>query len=291
MPSFKIGAGLGRFYGEGMAYLFPSGMNPFVNRSDFPISAGTYALVGSAAFAGANTGAMSSAVIVFEMTGQLTHLLPVIVATLVATITARYFGPSIYDSLIILKKLPYLPSILPSSASGHNVFVDEFMETDLLFVWDKCTYRHVKHLLNAKQQLRLFPFVKSPKSMILLGTVERAELQLLLDTHLSEQQIFNRLQKSQTDLRNLNSQSSLTREMGSRFLVQTISEETADEKLMSEKFLEQEQLNLRVDFSNCPIDPTPFQLMEGTSLIKAHNLFSLLGYFGRCGYTQRGKCA
>jgi len=80
---------------------------------------------------------MSSAVIAFEMTGQITHLLPVIVATLVGTITARYFGPSIYDSLIILKKLPYLPSMLPSSSNAHRIMVEDFMEKDLLFVWGK----------------------------------------------------------------------------------------------------------------------------------------------------------
>ncbi|XP_017482640.1 PREDICTED: chloride channel protein 2-like [Rhagoletis zephyria] len=61
VPSFKIGAGFGRFYGEGMAYLFPHGLMARFNRTEYPILAGTYALVGSAAFAGANTGAMSSA--------------------------------------------------------------------------------------------------------------------------------------------------------------------------------------------------------------------------------------
>ena len=121
----QIGAGLGRFYGECITYFFPTGMNPFyVRKKNFPILAGTYAVAGSAAFAGANTGALSSAVIAFEMTGQITHLLPVIVAILAATITARYLGPSIYDSLILLKKLPYLPSILPSSSSGHRIFVE-----------------------------------------------------------------------------------------------------------------------------------------------------------------------
>lgn len=88
-----------------MSYFFPKGINPFNDRSHYPILAGAYSVAGSAAFAGANTGALSSAVIAFEMTGQVTHLLPVIVAILCATITARLFCPSIYDSLIILKKV------------------------------------------------------------------------------------------------------------------------------------------------------------------------------------------
>ena len=39
-----------------MAYLFPKGINPFYDRTHLPIIAGAYAVAGSAAFAGANTG-------------------------------------------------------------------------------------------------------------------------------------------------------------------------------------------------------------------------------------------
>ena len=72
-PSLKIGAGLGRFYGEGIAYFFPSGLSPVdgLNRTLYPILPGTYAVAGSAAFAGANTGALSTGVMAFEMTGQV----------------------------------------------------------------------------------------------------------------------------------------------------------------------------------------------------------------------------
>ncbi|XP_054160915.1 chloride channel protein 2-like [Oppia nitens] len=98
VPSFKIGAGLGRFYGEWMAYLFPNGMNPYNNRTDITIIPGAYAVAGSAAFAGANTGVISSAVIIFEVTGQMTHLLPVLVAVIVAKLVAQRLGPSIYDN-------------------------------------------------------------------------------------------------------------------------------------------------------------------------------------------------
>lgn len=260
-----------------MAFLFPEGLYSRFNRTEYPILAGTYALVGSAAFAGANTGAMSSAVIAFEMTGQLTHLLPVIIATLVATITARHFGPAIYDSLIILKNLPYLPPIFPSTSSGHQIFVEDFMKKSLYFVWGKCTYRHLQEMLVAKQKLRFFPFVRSPKSMILLGTIERSELQFLLDNHLSRQQEIYELRQSKIESREIVKPEI----MGLRFTVSTIHEEeeaclkrSAQQKVDKP---EDDLLEMKVDFSNCPIDPAPFQLTEGTSLIKAHNLFSILG--------------
>ncbi len=76
------------------------------------------------------------------------------------------------------------------------------MERDLLFVFGKCTYRYLRHLLSSKTgaKLRIFPFVKSPESMILLGTVERTELQALLDNHLSRQRMVFELRKSMQSL-------------------------------------------------------------------------------------------
>ncbi len=57
-PSLKIGAGLGRFYGELISYFLPNGISPIdgLNRTIYPILPGTYAVAGSAAFAGSNTG-------------------------------------------------------------------------------------------------------------------------------------------------------------------------------------------------------------------------------------------
>ncbi|KAI1301622.1 Chloride channel protein 2 [Halotydeus destructor] len=180
VPTFKIGAGLGRFYGESIAWMFPTGLNPLGNRTDFPIVVGAYAVAGSAAFSGAATGALSSAVIAFEVTGQLTHLLPIIVCVIVANLVAQHLGPSIYDSLIKLKKLPYLPAIIKSSSASHRIFVEDFMRKDVLYIWQGCSYRYARHLLMANRHVVSYPFVKTPDSMVLLGTVDRLELEDLV---------------------------------------------------------------------------------------------------------------
>lgn len=211
-----------------MAYLFPNGINPMLNRTHYPILPGAYAVAGSAAFAGANTGALSSAVIAFEMTGQITHLLPIIVAILAATITARLFGPSIYDSQIILKKLPYLPSILPSSSSGHRIFVEDFMNRDLVFVYQRCTYRYIQHLLESKRKLRVYPFVKYPDRVILLGTVERAELRILLNNHLSKERMNKALRKS---LQDIHAESEACPVHGNRYFANSLDEATRNEEI------------------------------------------------------------
>ena len=51
---------------------------------------------------------------------------------------------------------------------------------------------------------------------------------------------------------------------------------------------EQGQLAERIDLSKVRVDPSPFQLVEHSSLIKVHSLFSLLG-LNRAYVTDCGK--
>ena len=55
----------------------------------------------------------------FELTGQISHVLPVLLAVLVSNAVAQLFTPSLYESIIILKKLPHLPDL--SSHQMYNV--------------------------------------------------------------------------------------------------------------------------------------------------------------------------
>lgn len=48
---------------------------------------------------------------------------------------------------------------------------------------------------------------------------------------------------------------------------------TAEEKNAWEK----QQLHEQVNFSDCRIDPSPFQLVERTSLLKVHSMFAMMG--------------
>lgn len=66
---------------------------------------------GAAAFSGAVTHTISTALLAFEMTGQIVHALPVLMAVLMANAIAQSCQPSFYDGTIIVKKLPYLPWI------------------------------------------------------------------------------------------------------------------------------------------------------------------------------------
>ncbi|KAJ8939742.1 hypothetical protein NQ314_011028 [Rhamnusium bicolor] len=54
-------------------------------------------------------------------------------------------------------------------------------------------------------------------------------------------------------------------------------ERVCDMSLEDQRKWEEEQMQLSVDFSICQIDPSPFQLVEKTSLLKVHSLFSMVG--------------
>lgn len=44
-----------------------------------------------------------------------------------------------------------------------------------------------------------------------------------------------------------------------------------------QKVWEKQQLQEPVNFSDCRIDPSPFQLVERTSLLKVHSMFAMMG--------------
>ena len=67
--------------------------------------------IGAAAMAGGVTHTISTSVIVFELTGQITHILPVMIAVLISNAIANLLQPSFYDSIILIKNLPFLPDL------------------------------------------------------------------------------------------------------------------------------------------------------------------------------------
>ena len=69
IPLFLMGGCVGRCYGEVIRILLP----------DHKVSAAAYAIVGGAGLASGVTRAISTAVVVFELTAELTHILPVLV--------------------------------------------------------------------------------------------------------------------------------------------------------------------------------------------------------------------
>uniref|UniRef100_A0A8C4QMA1 Chloride channel, voltage-sensitive 1b n=1 Tax=Eptatretus burgeri TaxID=7764 RepID=A0A8C4QMA1_EPTBU len=325
MPVFVIGAAFGRLVGESMAAWFPEGIH--ADDRVYRIVPGGYAVVGAAALSGAVTHTVSTSVICFELTGQISHILPVLIAVILANAVAQALQPSLYDSVILIKKLPYLPDLGLHAIEMYNIFVEDIMVRDVKYVSYICKYQDLNNLLQCST-LKTFPLVDSSESMILLGSVERTELQAMLLRQLDKQRLLNELnQRGQVEpdtellpqekplngaiphcveeqlvrperkrkLKSALKQPSSSPDQrdgdsdstgGLRSLIcsSPIDQESEDDYDLADHMSaaevqewEKQQLEYATEFDLCRIDPSPFQLVERTSLHKTHTLFSLLG--------------
>ncbi|CAL1610929.1 unnamed protein product [Knipowitschia caucasica] len=333
MPVFILGASFGRLVGEIMATLFPNGI--LFDGIVYRILPGGYAVIGAAAMTGAVTHTVSTAVICFELTGQISHILPMMVAVILANMVAQGLQPSLYDSIIQVKKLPYLPELALGHISKYNIFVEDIMVRKVKFLSSESSYRELNRLFDATT-LKTIPLVDSKESMILLGSIERTELQAILDWWLSpERRAFERGQTSPgqaskvswesftfvdeeggddtkaktpaleecngpvpspkpqepssnhrgSDKRKLPSVRhalqrlfSSTSATGQADSQETTTPQVTDTMSPEEiKAWEEAELDKPIDMDQVRIDPSPFQLVERTSLHKTHTLFSLLG--------------
>ncbi|CAL1547761.1 unnamed protein product [Lymnaea stagnalis] len=185
VPVFTIGAAFGRLVGESMAAWFPEGIQSGdIMRKIVP---GGYAVVGAASLSGSVTRTVSTAVIVFEVTGQISHVLPAVISVLIANAVANMFTPSFYDSIIKLKKLPYLPDIISAKSNAWLLYVEDFMVKDVKFVAFDATYDDLQKLI-LETKHRSYPLVDAKESMILLGSIQRFELERILLIRLSQDQ-------------------------------------------------------------------------------------------------------
>nr|CAH7729647.1 unnamed protein product [Callosobruchus chinensis] len=324
IPNFRAGAALGRIAGELVHAWFP---------------------LGAAAFSGAVTHTMSVCVILFEMTSSITYVIPVLIAVLIANGVARFLTPSIYDLVIQSKKLPYLPDLLPNTSSIYDVYVEDFMVTDVKFVYLGMTYSEVKELLMTHKKMKVFPLVDHPQNMTLLGSIPRHELILLLDRKIGVQKRRNFIpsphvrrrrdtikpiddssdsdtEETKTDEKKQEAKSPIEKPQESDKYREVESEDKrerifkkwasgrrkkesspiplspmperrpmsavsmtylevyntriCDLPLTEQQAWEEKQLKHQIDFTTCRIDPAPFQLVERTSLLKVHSLFSML---------------
>uniref|UniRef100_A0A8C5AWY7 Chloride channel, voltage-sensitive 2a n=1 Tax=Gadus morhua TaxID=8049 RepID=A0A8C5AWY7_GADMO len=312
MPVFLIGAAFGRLVGEVMATMFPDGIH--ADGRVYPIVPGGYAVVGAAALSGAVTHTVSTAVIVFELTGQISHILPVMIAVILANAVAQSLQPSLYDSIIRIKKLPYLPELGMGHHEKYNIRVEDIMVREVRYITLSSSYRGLQEVVQTSQ-LKTLALVESQESMILLGSIERIQLQSLLSIQLGRQRRLDHLSQLAQDngtqhhhhLSSLASDSTpsspcidpharitnaAAAPAAAAAATTTTTTTTAAITSSSSGTLiaptdanacqgisewEEQQLDDPVDFKNCKIDPAPFQLVERTSLHKTHTIFSLLG--------------
>jgi len=120
-------------------------------------------------------------VIMFELTGELKYMLPVMITVMVSKWVGDAFGrDSIYDEHILLNEYPFLDNKWEPLFKGK---VNEIMKSDNLRVIEAAgnTVGSLRNLLD-ETSFTGFPVVKSRAEMIIYGFISRNELRQALDT-------------------------------------------------------------------------------------------------------------
>jgi len=107
-PIFAIGGLFGYFYGQFFRLI--------LDLSDPAI----YSMIGAACVMSGASHTLSSALIIFEMTGQASYLAPLLLATMIANLTAQSLSMNIFDVLLVIKNLPHLPTIKSKALYSLN---------------------------------------------------------------------------------------------------------------------------------------------------------------------------
>ncbi|CAL1706212.1 unnamed protein product [Somion occarium] len=183
VPSMAIGATFGRMIGimvKALYLAFPkSGMFAVCQPDVQCITPGTYAFLGAAAaLSGVMRITVTVVVIMFELTGALTYILPTMIVLLVTKAVGDFLGTTgIADEAIRLNGYPYLDK----DDHAYNVAVSSVMKTNLYTVSATgMTIHQIEELLKATQ-VKGFPIVSSGSNPILVGFIDRIDLRHVID--------------------------------------------------------------------------------------------------------------
>ncbi|XP_018023320.1 H(+)/Cl(-) exchange transporter 5 isoform X2 [Hyalella azteca] len=184
IPSLAMGAIVGRIVGiamEQLAYHHPDWpvFAGECSTGDNCITPGLYAMVGAAAVLGGVTRmTVSLVVIMFELTGGVRYIVPLMAAVMASKWVGDAFGRmGIYDAHITLNGYPFLD---PREEFTHTTLAQDVMQprkNGSLYVLtqDSLTLADVEQLLTETNH-NGFPVVVSHQSQYLVGLVARRDL-------------------------------------------------------------------------------------------------------------------
>lgn len=184
VPSMAIGASFGRMVGILVQWLyetFPNAAFFSACQPDVPcITPGTYALLGAgAALSGIMHITISVCVIMFELTGALTYILPsMIVVGVTKAVGDRFSKGGIADRMIWFNGFPFLDN---KEEHTFGVPVSQVTTHDLKTL--PASGMPVKETQKLLQDTSFsgFPVIEDVNSQLLVGYIGRTELQFAID--------------------------------------------------------------------------------------------------------------
>jgi chloride channel 3/4/5 len=184
VPSMAIGASFGRMVGimvQSLHEAFPdAAFFSACQPNQTCITPGTYAFLGAAAaLSGIMHITVSVVVIMFELTGALTYILPTMIAVGVTKVVSERFGKGgIADRMIWFNGMPFL-----NNKEDHTfgVPVSQSMTANPTCLPATGLRLTEVEAILSDSQYQGFPIVEDTESKILLGFIGRTELQYALD--------------------------------------------------------------------------------------------------------------
>lgn len=70
--------------------------------------------------------------IVFEIIGQTSHMVPLLVGTLMAYAISNSLALSVYDALLEIKNLPFLPTV--TGVNTYSLTAKDLMNENFLYI-------------------------------------------------------------------------------------------------------------------------------------------------------------
>jgi len=184
VPSMAIGATFGRTVGilvQALHETFPHSRFFASCAPDVPcITPGTYAFLGAgAALSGIMHITVSVVVIMFELTGALTYILPtMIVVGVTKAVSDRLSHGGIADRMIWFNGFPFLDN---KDEHGFGVPVSQVMTTHLATLPATDITLHEVEALLSESAVQGFPIVESRNSKTLIGYIGHTELRYAID--------------------------------------------------------------------------------------------------------------
>ena len=125
--------------------------------------------------------AISTAVIVLELTGDLTLQLPVAVSVVAAYFIANRLSPPLYDVLTKLSAVPHVPE-LPVELRQDPIkkWMRPIQTSEI--VTPQFDVRDCIELLSSCPDMLVFPVVKSKSDYTILGDVQRRDVERTIDS-------------------------------------------------------------------------------------------------------------
>lgn len=193
VPSMAIGASFGRTVGilvQALHETYPTSVFFSACEPDVPcITPGTYAFLGAgAALSGIMHITVSVVVIMFELTGALTYILPTMIVVGVTKAVSELFGKGgIADRMIWFNGFPFLDN---KEEHTFGVPVSTVMTSSVQSIpTSGLTIMELEKLLQS-DKYQGFPIVEDIHTKILAGYIGRTELRYAIDRARRERSIL-----------------------------------------------------------------------------------------------------